>query len=150
MPPPRHIVTESRPGNAQAEKTKCLTNSVLRLRTFDCMCNFIRSFFVGDSIACSASDRQGSNFESSVWRTVSSQLSHHPQEVLLAQFSLYVHKGGLKPDSFHFIWRLHKYGCRRNSKILQTNTYHKIYQNELLILLRGLQLFHCHTASRFI
>ena len=54
-------------------------------------------------VACSASDRQGSNFESCVWRAVSSQSSHHPQEVLLAQFSLYVHKGGLKPDSFHFI-----------------------------------------------
>ena len=54
-------------------------------------------------VACSASDRQGSNFESCVWRTVSSQSSDHPQEVLLAQFSLYVHKGGLKPDSFHFI-----------------------------------------------
>ena len=54
-------------------------------------------------VACSASDRQGSNFESCVWRTVSSQSSHHPQEVLLAQFSLYVHKGSLKPDSFHFI-----------------------------------------------
>ena len=54
-------------------------------------------------VACSASDHQGSNFESCVWRTVSSQSSHHPQEVLLAQFSLYVHKGGLKPDSFHFI-----------------------------------------------
>ena len=53
-------------------------------------------------VACSASDRQGSNFESCVWRTVSSQSSHHPQKVLLAQFSLYVHKGGLKPDSFHF------------------------------------------------
>ena len=53
-------------------------------------------------VACSASDRQGSNFKSCVWRTVSSQSSHHPQEVLLAQFSLYVHKGGLKPDSFHF------------------------------------------------
>ena len=53
-------------------------------------------------VACSASDRQGSNFESCVWRTVSSQSSHHPQEVLLAQFSLYVHKGGLKPESFHF------------------------------------------------
>ena len=52
-------------------------------------------------VACSASDRQGSNFESCVWRTVSSQSSHHPQEVLLAQFSLYVHKGGIKPDSFH-------------------------------------------------
>ena len=54
-------------------------------------------------VACSASDRQGSNFESCVWRTVSSQSSHHPQEVLLAQFSLYVHKGGLMPDSFHFV-----------------------------------------------
>ena len=51
-------------------------------------------------VACSASDRQGSNFESCVWRTVSSHSSHHPQKVLLAQFSLYVHKGGLKPDSF--------------------------------------------------
>ena len=55
-------------------------------------------------VACSASDRQGSNFESCVWRTVSSQSSHHSQEVLLAQFSLYVHKGGLKPDSFHFVF----------------------------------------------
>ena len=52
-------------------------------------------------VACSASHRQGSNFESCVWRTVSSQSSHHPQMVLLAQFTLYVHKGGLKPDSFH-------------------------------------------------
>ena len=69
-------------------------------------------------VACSASDRQGSNFESCVWRTVSSQSSHHPQEVLLAQFSLYVHKGGLKPDSFHFIfiynrWLRYKLGCLR-------------------------------------
>ena len=51
-------------------------------------------------VACSASDLQGSIFVSCVWRTVSSQSSHHPQEFLLAQFSLYVHKGGLKPDSF--------------------------------------------------
>ena len=54
-------------------------------------------------VACSASDRQGSNFESCVRKTVSSQSSHHPQEVLLAQFSLNVHKGGLRPESFHFI-----------------------------------------------
>ena len=59
-------------------------------------------------VACSASDRQGSNFESCVWRTVSSQSSHHPQEVLLVQFSLYVHKGGLKPDSFHFLRQVNK------------------------------------------
>ena len=62
-------------------------------------------------VACSASDRQGSNVESCVWRTVSSQSSHHPQEVILAQFSLYVHKGGLKPDSFHFIYQRISYGC---------------------------------------
>ena len=53
-------------------------------------------------VACSASDRQDSNLESCVWRTVSSQSSHHPQEVLLAQFSLYVHKGGLKPFRPYF------------------------------------------------
>ena len=62
-------------------------------------------------VACSASDRQGSNFKSCVWRTVSSQSSHHPQEVLLAQFSLYVHKGGLKPDSFHF--HKHSFSSRK-------------------------------------
>ena len=54
-------------------------------------------------VAYSASDLQGSNFESDVWRTVSSHSSHHPQGVLLAQFSLYVHKSGLRPESFHFI-----------------------------------------------
>ena len=42
-------------------------------------------------------------FESCGWRAVSLHSSHHPQEVLLAQFSLYVHKGGLKPiHSFLF------------------------------------------------
>ena len=37
-----------------------------------------------------------------------SHSSHHSQKVLLAQFSLYVHKGGLKPHSFpltHYIGR---------------------------------------------
>ena len=68
-------------------------------------------------VACSASDRQGSNFESCVWRTVSSQSSHHPQEVLLAQFSLYVHKGGLKPDSFHFICTPGQHGPCTNLRL---------------------------------
>ena len=45
-------------------------------------------------VACSASDRQGSNFESCVWRAVSSHSSHHnPQALLMAQYSLCVHKG---------------------------------------------------------
>ena len=69
-------------------------------------------------VACSASDRQGSNFESCVWRTVSSQSSHQPQEVLLAQFSLYVHKGGLKPDSFHFTM-IGKFGLQKIKVLMQ-------------------------------
>ena len=43
-------------------------------------------------VACSASDLQGLNFKFCVWRAMS---SHHRQKVLLAQFSLYVHKSGL-------------------------------------------------------
>ena len=70
-------------------------------------------------VACSASDRQGSNFESCVWRTVSSQSSHHPQEVLLAQFSLYVHKGGLKPDSFHL------FPCAGGAEMFKNNPSRK-------------------------
>ena len=50
----------------------------------------------------SASDLQGSNFASCIWRAVPSHSSYHPQEVLLAQFSLYMHKSGFKPDSFRF------------------------------------------------
>ena len=45
------------------------------------------------------SDHQGSNFESCVSRAVSSHSSRHPQDVVLAQLSLYVHK---KPHSFYF------------------------------------------------
>ena len=95
-------------------------------------------------VACSASDRQGSHFESCVWRTVSSQSSHHPQEVLLAQFSLYVHKGGLKPDSFHFIFLpllaecsmlmlnpCYRYGCfysHRTFSSCTNNDYIHLYE----------------------
>ena len=59
-------------------------------------------------VACSTSDYQGPNFELCVWRAVS---SHYPQEGLLAQFSLYVHKGGLIPHSFQII------SCKRNSQL---------------------------------
>ena len=93
-------------------------------------------------VACSASDRQGSNFESCIWRTVSSQSFHHPQEVLLAQFSLYVHKGGLKPDSFHFIklyiWHVHKDCFSKMSTVFHTQhpsfskLRHKLYCYKLI------------------
>ena len=53
------------------------------------------------AVVSSASDRRVSNFESCVWRAVSSHSSQHPQEVLPAQFSPYVHKGG--PNLIHFI-----------------------------------------------
>ena len=40
-----------------------------------------------DREVASWADRQGSNFESCVWRAVSSHSSHHPQEVLLTQLN---------------------------------------------------------------
>ena len=70
-------------------------------------------------VACSASDRQGSNFESCVWRTVSSQSSHHPQEVLLAQFSLYVLKRWPKARFISFLPMLWVYGPLHIFIILQ-------------------------------
>ena len=56
-------------------------------------------------VSCSASDRQGSNLESCVWKAASCYSSNHSQELSVAQFSLYVHKGGLKTHSFHFSLR---------------------------------------------
>ena len=53
-------------------------------------------------VACSASDLQGLNNKSCVWRAVTSHSFHHPRDVFLSQFNLYVHKSGLKPDLFHF------------------------------------------------
>ena len=41
------------------------------------------------------------NLESCLCRAVSSHSSYNPQEVLLAQFSLYGHRGGIKPPFFH-------------------------------------------------
>ena len=84
-------------------------------------------------VACSASDRQGTNFESCVWRTVSSHLSHHPQDVLLAQFSLYVHKGGLKPDSFNFIYF--------SSLLFITARPHKMLHVELILSYSGSTIY---------
>ena len=54
-------------------------------------------------VACSASDRQGSN-------SVSGGQCHLNHLTTLRRFSwpsiaYYVHKGGLKPDSFHFMIR---------------------------------------------
>ena len=90
-------VRGSVPGLRGLKETKMfLTHPRVKVSIVESLCD--------REVACSASDRQGSNFESCVWRTVSSRSSHHPQEVLLAQFSLYVHKGGIKPDSFQFIF----------------------------------------------
>ena len=91
-------------------------------------------------VACSVSDRQGSNFESCVWRTVSSQSSHHPQEVLLAQFSLYVHKDGLKPDSFHFFLLEITYITPVSSQSQEVFPNHEI--QHVLLSIPGLAMLH--------
>ena len=100
-------------------------------------------------VACSASDRQGSNFESCVWRTVSSQSSHHPQEVLLAQFSLYVHKGGLKPDSFHL------FHIRKNPLLAKLSYSHPLgavsrYRDPELQVGENYSYFVTRHAKRYI
>ena len=67
-------------------------------------CSLVKIHYCGEprdrDVVCSNSDRHGSHFESCVWRAVSPHSSHHPQEVLLAKFSLYVHKCDLKPIHF--------------------------------------------------
>ena len=84
------------PGLGGVKETKMfLLNPRVKLSIVGSLCD--------REVACSASDLQGLHFESCGWRAVSSHSSHHPQEVLLAQFILYVHKSGLKPDSFHLI-----------------------------------------------
>ena len=72
-------------------------------------------------VACSASDRQGSSFESCVRRTESSHSSHHPQDVVLAQFSQNVHKSGLKPDSFHLHDKCQISHLTRTLKVIEFN-----------------------------
>ena len=86
-------------------------------------------------VACSASDLQGSNFESCVLRTVPSHSSHHSQEVILAQFSLCVHKGGLKPDSFHFISFKTQSQSSRNTNVV--NNIWREYDFALTVLARN-------------
>ena len=68
----------------------------------------VKLSFVGSlrdrEVACSPSELQGLNSNPvSRGRCHLTYLTMHPREVFMAQFSLYVHKSGLKPDSFHFI-----------------------------------------------
>ena len=63
----------------------------------------------------------GLNFESCVWRAVSSHSSHYPQELLPAQFSLCVHKRGLKPDSFHLFMRVNKVPSSQIFRVEKSN-----------------------------
>ena len=90
-------------------------------------------------VACSASDRQGSNFESCVWRTVSSQSSHHPQEVLLAQFSLYVHKGG----PIHFMSFLSVYPSFHMLRRLMCISLSSFLPVETVNVCQSIHLFTC-------
>ena len=55
--------------------------------------------------------------EKNIISLVSFPWSHHPQNVLLAQFSLHVHKCGLKPHSFHLYTILQKRGINHHSFI---------------------------------
>ena len=85
-------------------------------------------------MACSASDCQGSKFESCVWKAVSSHSFYYPQEVFLAQFSLYVHKGGQKTHSFHFISHVYRtHALRRWYKHRSFNRWSPVVTTSLII-----------------
>ena len=91
-----HARARSFPDLAGLKETKMfLPNPLVKLSIVGSLCE--------REVACSASDLQGLNFESCVWWTVSFHSYHHPQDVLLAQFSLYVHKSGLKPGLFQIL-----------------------------------------------
>ena len=81
-------VRGSVPGLGGLKKNKNISSSST--------CESIVGSLRDQEVACSASDRARVRISNPV-------SSHHPQEVFLAQFSLYVRKGGLKPDSFHFV-----------------------------------------------
>ena len=101
-------------GPGAVVKASCLESRRLRLRTPLWLSSFKNvsspltrkdSILSGASVTCSASDHQGSNFKSCVWRAVS-HLYHHPQEVFLTQFSLYVHNVNKTPFiSFYYSGR---------------------------------------------
>ena len=84
--------------------------------------------------------------------------SHHPQEVLLAQSSLYVHKGGLKPDLFHFIYLTTSgLDCYNNYvtifiKILENytffHTYFFVYLFPFIVVL--LASIQCETNVKYL
>ena len=71
--------------------------------------------------------RQGSNLESCVWKAMSPDSFHHPQEVPLVQFILYVRSGGPNPHSFiHFLQsRLIQGGYLIFILIIRTNLIYK-------------------------
>ena len=97
-------------------------------------------------VVCSASDHQSSNFESCVWVAVSSHSFHHPQQDVLAQFSLNVHKGGLKPYPFHFILSLDLSHHLQGVLLAQLSLHvHTGGQNPFLHLVSKHQALRIHT-----
>ena len=75
-------------------------------------------------VACSASDRQGSNFESCVWRTVSSHSSHHPQEVLLALAYICAQRW---PKARFISFHVHISRCSTSSLVIHFNILRRFF-----------------------
>ena len=69
-------------GSGLVVKVACLPRIARRFSNVERLCD--------RAVVCSF--RNGSNFDLCVWRAVSSDTSHYPQNDLLAKFSLYLHK----------------------------------------------------------
>ena len=79
-----------------------LPDNVINLRPFAIACDHLRPF----GTVCNLSLFSLFPLSNS---TVIYHSYHHPEEVLLDHFCLYVHKGGLKPHSFHLYSSFHLY-----------------------------------------
>ena len=58
----------------------------------------------------------------------------------LAQFSLYVHKGGLKPDSFHFVGDIVK--ILKSRLLLKIKSYYNLECSSLFVNVKDLVVWH--------
>ena len=66
-----------------------------------------------------------STVESCAWRAGSPHSSHHSQEVILAPFNLYVHKGGLKPQLLLVTEAPHNIDCFDKEGIIKLKLLHQ-------------------------
>ena len=82
-------------------------------------------------VACSASDLHGLNFESCVWRTASSHLSHHPQRFSWPNLACIIYCAQKWPKARLISFHVHFSFTQRSSPLgLLTRRWDVIYRQQ--------------------